>query len=140
MSKLTFDELRRGNRARLPLFKNKHGERAHPKDDGSDWSLLEWCGAACGELGELSNICKKVKRGDLKLGDFIEDKGRTMTVRAWIAREIADVVCYADIIAIQIGADLGNAVIEKFNEISDAQKLPAECQIGNVVLTSRNWV
>lgn len=138
MSLLTFDELRRGNRARLPHFKNKHGERAHPKDDGSDWSPLEWCGAAAGELGELSNIAKKVRRGDLKLTDIITDKGRSMTVRAWMAREIADVVCYADIIAIQIGADLGNAIIEKFNEISTDQDLPPECLIGDVVLTSWN--
>jgi NTP pyrophosphatase (non-canonical NTP hydrolase) len=131
MCKLTFDELRRGNTARIPHFKNKHGERAHPKDDGSDWSILEWCGAATGELGELSNIAKKVKRGDLKLTDFIEDKGRTMTVRAWMAREIADVICYADIIALQIGADLGNAIIEKFNEISSDQGLPPSCFIGD---------
>lgn len=130
MSKLTFDELRRGNVARLPHFKNKHGEPAHSKADGSDWTILEWCGAAAGELGELSNICKKVRRGDLKLEDFVTDKGRVMTVRAWIAREIADVICYADIIALQIGCDLGNAVINKFNEISDDQGLPGDCLIG----------
>jgi hypothetical protein len=35
---LTFNALRGANAARLPQFKNKHGELAHSKPDGSDWT------------------------------------------------------------------------------------------------------
>lgn len=117
---LTFTELRAGNIARLPVFKNRKGEPAHTEPDGSDWSLLEWCGAAAGELGELANLAKKVRRGDVGLDDLIDEgNGHMLTVRAWIAKECADVACYLDIIALQAGADLGEATREKFNEVSD---------------------
>lgn len=38
---LTFAELREANIARLPQFKNKHGEPAHSQPDGSDWSISD---------------------------------------------------------------------------------------------------
>lgn len=119
MSNLKFSDLRSGNVARLPVFKNKKGQPAHTEPDGSDWSLLEWVGAAAGELGELANVVKKVRRGDLSLDDMIEDDGIEMTVRMWIAREAADVVCYLDIVTFRAGMDLGVAVQEKFNHVSE---------------------
>jgi NTP pyrophosphatase (non-canonical NTP hydrolase) len=118
MSKVTFSMLRDANIKRLPQFKNKKGELAHPNPDGSDWTPLEWVGAAAGELGELANIVKKVRRGDISPDDIIEDKGRRITVREWIAKEAADVVCYLDILAYQFDLDLGEAVRRKFNEVS----------------------
>ena len=122
VSPLAFGDLTRGNKERIPLFKNAKGQIAHPKMvgiDGSDWSLLEWSGAVAGEVGELANLCKKVRRGDVSLDDIIEDKGKKMSVREVIAREAADVVCYLDILCIQVGVDMGEAVREKFNSVSD---------------------
>lgn len=108
MNKLKFETLRLANEARLPLFKNARGEPAHSEPDGSDWSPLEWAGAAAGEAGELANICKKVRRGDLTKEE----------ARADAAKECADVVCYVDLVAKQFGIDLGQAVMDKFNEVS----------------------
>lgn len=120
---MKFDTLRRANMARLPLFKNKHGELAHSKADGSDWSPAQWLQATVGELGELANLRKKFERGDIDAETF----GREA------AKELADVATYLDILARRIldvvrmgavieahptGVDLGRAVMDKFNEVS----------------------
>lgn len=105
---LTFETLRRANRMRMPEFKNKHGEAAHSKPDGSDWSPAQWLQAIVGELGEYANLRKKFERGDVSKDEFDREA----------ADELADVVAYVDILAFQLGIDLGNAVISKFNRIS----------------------
>jgi NTP pyrophosphatase (non-canonical NTP hydrolase) len=104
---LTFNALRYANTARLPLFKDAKGRIAHAPD-GSDWSLSDWFMATAGELGELGNILKKVRRGDLTQEEAQAD----------IARELADVATYLDILAMRCNVDLGLAIAHKFNEVS----------------------
>lgn len=121
---LTFNALRRANMARLPLFKNKHGEPAHSKPDGSDWNPAQWLQATVGELGELANVRKKYERGDLTHTEFVEQA----------AKELADVQTYLDILAARIldvvhegrvitahphGVNLGWATRQKWNEVSE---------------------
>lgn len=108
-SPLTFAELRWANHLRLPQFKNKHGEPAHSEPDGSDWSDAEWLQAVVGELGEYANVRKKLQRGD-----FTREEAQSM-----MADELADVVTYLDILAFRLGIDLGEAVRDKFNRVSD---------------------
>ena len=106
---LTFNALRGANLARLPQFKNRKGEPAHSKPDGSDWCLAQWCNAVTGELGEAANLIKKIERGDMSL----EEAGFEL------GKELADVVTYLDILAFRAGIDLGQATMDKFNEISE---------------------
>lgn len=106
---LTFNILREANLARLPLFKNKHGELAHSKADGSDWSPAQWLQAVVGELGEYANVRKKFDRGDISLDEF----------RTYAADELADVQTYLDILAFQVGVDLGFATMDKWNRVSE---------------------
>lgn len=108
MSNLTFDKLRKANIARLPLFKNAKGGAAHSEPDGSDWSLAQWSNAVLGELGEAANIIKKVDRGDMTLEEALPS----------LAKEFADVQTYLDILAFRAGVDLGQATIDKWNEVS----------------------
>lgn len=105
---LTFSMLRVANRARLPQFKNKHGEPAHAKSDGSDWSPAQWLQAMMGELGEYANFRKKFERGDITQEKFKYEA----------TKELADVQIYLDLLAYQLGIDLEQAVINKFNEVS----------------------
>lgn len=107
---LTFAKLREANLQRLPQFKDAKGRQAHSEPDGSDWSLAEWLQAVTGELGELANVLKKVKRGD-----FTKEEAHIS-----IAHELADVQIYLDILAFRCGVDLGAATIEKFNIVSDS--------------------
>jgi NTP pyrophosphatase (non-canonical NTP hydrolase) len=105
---LNFDALRGANVARLPQFKNGRGEPAHSEADGSDWKLSAWCNAVTGELGEAANLIKKIERGDMTLDE----------ARPALAKELADVQTYLDILAFRAGVDLGRATVEKFNEVS----------------------
>lgn len=106
---LGFSVLRDANLRRLPEFRNKHGQLAHSKPDGSDWSPAQWLQAVVGELGEYANVRKKYERGDLNEAQFHKEA----------AKELADVQIYLDILAFQLGIDLGSAVIDKFNEVSE---------------------
>lgn len=105
---LSFGTLREANVARISLFKNGKGEPAHSEPDGSDWSLGEWANALTGELGEAANIIKKIKRGDVSLDEARND----------LAKELADVQIYLDILAFRAGIDLGIATVAKYNEVS----------------------
>ena len=105
---LAFHTLRQANVDRLRLFRNSKGELAHSKADGSDWSRADWLEAIIGELGEYANESKKFRRGDLTEEEFL----------AKARKELADVQIYLDILAFRLGIDLGQAVQDKFNEVS----------------------
>lgn len=109
MHTLTFAQLRAANIARLPEFKNKHGEPAHVMPDGSDWSPAQWFQALVGELGEYANIRKKFERRDITPAEFIEHA----------QKELADAQTYLDLLAFRLGIDLGEVTARKFNEVSE---------------------
>jgi len=107
---ISFDDLRRASKWRLPLFKNRRGGLAHSKPDGSDWTISQWLQAVLGELGEFANLHKKFFRGDFEdEQEFLLQAGK----------ELADIVIYLDILAMQLTLDLGREVAAKFNEVSE---------------------
>lgn len=109
---LTFNTLRAANEERLPTFKNRLGLPAHTEPDGSDWSLAEWLQALIGEVGEYANLQKKIQRGDFATKD-------PAVVKRMVADELADIQTYLDLLAFRNGVDLGQAVTNKFNEVSE---------------------
>lgn len=113
MNKLTFSNLRLANVARIPTFRDAKGKLCHD-EDGTDWSPAQWLQALVGELGEYANQRKKFERGDISAKKF----------RNKAAKELADVVTYLDILAFRLDIDLGDAVLKKFNEVSDRVKSP----------------
>lgn len=64
-----------------------------------------------GEAGEACNATKKYSRA------LVELPGSKATVYE-ILEELADVVISADLLAMQLGHDLGRAITEKFNTTS----------------------
>lgn len=117
---LTFFELHEANGRRLPRFLNALGEPAHSQPDGSDWSIAEWTNAICGEAGEAANVAKKMIRGDYG------PKGSPGYRRAELAllKELADVTIYSSIAARRANGELGEAVRQKFNEVSNRAGCP----------------
>lgn len=87
----------------------------HPLDS---WSPEQWSNAMAGEVGEACNITKKMGRGD-----YPDQYAKADAIRE-LGKEIADVVIYADLLAARMGINLGEAVREKFNEVSDRRKSP----------------
>ena len=96
MAHLTFGRLRAANVGRC----NNSFEPIESWSEG-DWGL-----AMAGEAGETCNLLKKRRRGeDIPLED--------------VADEIADMVIYADLLAARMGINLEEAVIRKYNTVSD---------------------
>jgi len=94
-------QLQKANKKRVPAF-------GHTLES---WSLPQWGNAVAGETGELCNVLKKIDRGDFTLEEANE--------KEIIANEAADIVCYLDLLCQRAGVDLGTAVVNKFNSISD---------------------
>jgi len=70
------------------------------------WNVLEYAGAAAGELGEAANLAKKIHRGDAAVS------------RDRLGEELADALVYIDLLAARAGIDLETALIRKFNAVS----------------------
>ncbi len=110
---LTFDALRSANSNR----------RASISHGGNTWTLGDWACALAGEVGEACNIIKKIRRGDFEphpdgYGDGYDD------AKVALAKELADVITYCDLLAEVLHIDLGEAVRSKFNEVSVRRSLP----------------
>jgi NTP pyrophosphatase (non-canonical NTP hydrolase) len=76
-----------------------------------EWSETDWGCALAGEVGELCNMLKKVRRGDL-------------VDRQAIAKELGDIQAYLTLLAARLKIDLVQATINKFNEVSDRKNCP----------------
>ncbi len=86
------------------------------RHDLTDWSVMEWGCAIGGEAGELLNILKKIRREEQNLGGS-RVPGDS---KAAVAKEIADIVIYCDLLAARMGIDLQKAITEKFDETSQS--------------------
>ncbi|MGV3539693.1 MAG: hypothetical protein ACO1OQ_07780 [Rufibacter sp.] len=91
---------------RLTLASRQRNQASTAYQQCRDWSLADWSNAIAGETGEMCNLIKKIRRGD---GIDVQEVGK----------ELADIVIYADLLADQLGLDLGECVRQKFNEVSD---------------------
>ena len=102
---MTFDDLRLANveRCTTAFFPLEY------------WNAAEWGCAAAGEMGEACNKIKKANRHD---GDPTPEEARG------IAEELADAVIYADLLCARMGVSLGDAVLQKFNEVSRRKNSP----------------
>ena len=79
--------------------------------------LMYWSNALAGETGEVCNAVKKYERVVRKMrqnkGPQSLDEAKTA-----IAKEIADVYTYLDLLAAELDIDIGEVTAAKFNEIS----------------------
>ena len=97
--------------------------RWHGEDD--QWTLADWSNAMCGEAGEAANVVKKIRRRETGLADQqLYNTPDWDSLGAKLADELADVICYADLLAEKAGIDLAAAVTGKFNRVSSDQGFP----------------
>ena len=89
----------------------------HPLDQ---WSLLEWAGSAAGEMGEVANVCKKIKRRTEEFDDAWSSRDPEIEeLREQLGDEIGDTLAYLSLLASAAGLDLWEVVARKFDRISD---------------------
>lgn len=106
-SKLTFSKLRQVNFKRCEAVFHK----------STDWSPTDWACALAGECGEACNEIKKLRRldGADKRQDTVKRRAELLDA---IGSELADMVIYADLLALRLGLSLDAEVVKKFNEVS----------------------
>lgn len=75
-----------------------------------------------GEVGEACNVIKKLERERLGI------RGSRASITD-LAQELADVVICADLIAMDAGIDLEQAVIDTFNRVSARYNLATKIKI-----------
>lgn len=92
---LTFRQLRSANVKRC-------NEYFHSLES---WTYTDWATALSGEVGELCNFIKKMRRGE------------KISIKK-LAKECGDIQCYLDLLSARLGIDLEQAVRQKFNEVS----------------------
>lgn len=88
-----------------------------------EWTPLEYGGAAAGELGECCNLLKKMRRG------------QPVSVEE-IGNEIADTLTYLDLLAARLGIDLSEALVRKFNVVSDRVGSPIKLRARSALPSS----
>lgn len=116
---LTFREVSAANRSRA---KRWHGSFPDPADP---WTGADWSNAMQGEAGEAGNVVKKLRRIEMGLwGNRVVDEDRREVLLAKLADEIADTFIYLDLLATYYGVDIAEAIVTKFNRISDAAGFP----------------
>ena len=114
---MTFDEFRAANVARCIKW--------HPAGIQS-WSASDWLTAVTGELGELASLIKMRNRER----DGLPGNKFSPTDKQ-VADELADVFTYLDLLAASLDINLGKAVVEKFNEISERVGFSDRIEIGD---------
>lgn len=109
MMDLTFQQFAECNIARCEAPSGFH-------HDIDSWSLSDWFTAVLGELGEASNIAKKLNR----VRDGVPGNGDATPeqLHAMLKDEIADTFIYLDLLAQSQGFNLIDAVIAKFDRTS----------------------
>jgi NTP pyrophosphatase (non-canonical NTP hydrolase) len=107
-SGLNFEELRQAN-----------DDRAAEWQKGAEVSLSFRGNELAGETGEACNVIKKIERE--RMG-FVGSRSSLDD----LAEEVADVVICADLIARDVGFDLGDAVRRKFNKTSEKYGLTTQ--------------
>ncbi len=110
VASLDLSELREKNVARC-------NDVFHPLND---WSPSDWSNAVCGEAGELANLVKKARRGDFNFRPYTEEHIYHDFLER-VAMEAADVLIYLDLLCARMGVSLSDAVIAKFNAVSEAK-------------------
>lgn len=116
---LTFRDLAKVNATRV--------KRWHPYGITS-WSITDWACAAAGEMGEVCNAVKKLRRVENEIANRSDDPSRLIANKPQailaIGEEIADTIIYLDLLAQRLGIDIASFVIEKFNRTSEQYGFP----------------
>jgi NTP pyrophosphatase (non-canonical NTP hydrolase) len=113
-------------RAKMPMtvsrFQQINAERSARWMAGSPgWTTLEVAGELAGEVGELANVCKKLRRSEMGVpGNKVSDDELLRQARG----EMADVLIVLGLVASKLGIDLEDAVRETFNAKSKQMGFP----------------
>jgi len=108
----------------IRLINQKRCDRWH--NNKEDWTLGDWGNALAGEVGELCNVVKKLRRHESKVSLEYNTPELNVLIDNF-AEEVADVLLYLDLLCWKAGVKpytLERILEQKFNEVSQAQGWP----------------
>lgn len=92
-----------------------------------EWSFTDWACALAGEVGELCNAIKKLRRVEDQIqghdGDTPQPPDVEHAMKA-VFKEIGDSYAYLDLLAQRCGFRLWDCARDVFNQISVREKMP----------------
>jgi NTP pyrophosphatase (non-canonical NTP hydrolase) len=88
-----------------------------------EWSPADWSNALAGECGEVCNAVKKLRRVEDGISQASDPRTREEAIRD-IAEECADTFLYLDLLCQRLGINLDEAVVAKFNRVSEREGFP----------------
>jgi NTP pyrophosphatase (non-canonical NTP hydrolase) len=97
-------------------------DRWHPPT-GDDWTLGDWGNALAGEVGELANVVKKIRRHQSGHATGYNTP-ELDELRSRFVEEVADVLLYLDLLVWKAGVEpeqVRDGLCDKFNLVSLAQ-------------------
>tara|TARA_Y100000034_G_C6902529_1_gene417736 strand:+ start:554 stop:940 length:387 start_codon:yes stop_codon:yes gene_type:complete len=83
-----------------------------------NWELGDWGNALAGEVGELCNFIKKIRRIEVKATTLNSDMSMAELTKA-AGKEMGDVMSYLANIASELNLDLEKETVDKFNLVSE---------------------
>lgn len=118
---LSFREFSLMNMRRHNDWPRKEGSNA-----SAEWSLSDWAVAVSEETGELCGAIKRINR--MRAGHIINGKpGDVKTVeeaQLKAKKEIGDIVTYLDLLAQELGSNVGECTELAWNGVSEREGLP----------------
>ncbi len=95
-------------------------------DGNTNWNILEWAGAMCGESGEAANAAKKIRRLDMNLPNKEKglDKTNLRELQMKCGMEVADAIIYGLIMLSELDIDASVVLSHVFNEKSIEYEFP----------------
>lgn len=78
------------------------------REELKGWTLDDWAHALAAEVGEVNQVFVRVKQGRLPQTEK----------RAELLKELADVICFADLMITALHANTESVLLEKFDEVS----------------------
>lgn len=110
------------NAARCRRWHGADSTYAGTPPRSTQWSGADWATAMGGECGEAQNVVKKLRRGESGTPSA-RDPGRDELLLE-LGDELADTLLYADLLANYYGIDLSEAIVRKFNAVSEREEFP----------------
>ena len=112
----------------LRQFQQINSDRGKRWHQGNllQWTLLEWCGAMCGEAGEAANYAKKIRRLDLQLPNKEAglNKSNYDELRIKLGNEIADTIIYGLLTLSALDLDAEQMIRNVFDKKSEEYGFP----------------
>lgn len=106
---LTFEKVSKYNLERCNIWHNIN-----------DWTLADWLTATCGELGELANVVKKMKRYEQNIQSNNNILPADFALK--LSEEIGGTFLYLDLFTQRAGLQLIDVIPYEFNRVSTREK------------------